>query len=296
MKLSIVCAFLFGSIAFSQYSLAEAPPQLLRVMWIDPGTPNAGLAWFESEDLGAGLGSGLHASLSLGTWVRLDTGEEVDSFRNDPANGPEFSKSYEKEVAANPGIEFQSRKISFEMTEGKLSLNSKKKASWSWQSKTKKKSDGLYSIRAVVKDGETKRVIKVIDVQGGAGELTSYWSPDGKYVGIYTKDSSDTNMHLAATHGPTVELLVNKGISDKAIQAATEALRKNGFNLIKSISFSKKARDKSVVFAKSSFIGEAKRIADNLIGGANHEQLTWPSDAELVVALGQSGEVETKKK
>jgi len=273
----------------------ESLPELQSVVWIDPGTPSAGLAWYESEDLGAGMGSGLHASEAIGTWVRLDSGEQVDSYRNDPANGPEFSKSYDKEEHAKPARNFQSKRLRLEMSDGEVLPHQKRQGEWSWTSKNSK-SDSWHTIRASVEEQGKSRVVKVIDVHGKTGSVRTYWSPDGKYIGIYTKGSFSADMHVAATHGPTVELVANKGLSEKSIALATEALRKGGFNLIKSYTYSKKDRDKSVVFVKGSNSADAKRLTILLPGGAGQEELTWDSAADFVVALGKSGEAEAKSK
>jgi hypothetical protein len=117
--------FLFSFFIVSLSLQAENLPELRSVYWIDPGTQNAGIAWYESEDLGSGPDSGLRASLLIGTWMNLETSEIVDSFRND-FNGPEFKKKIEKEVYAEPNGDFQSRRLHFEISGGTMSPPAKK--------------------------------------------------------------------------------------------------------------------------------------------------------------------------
>ncbi|MBL8922764.1 MAG: LytR C-terminal domain-containing protein [Myxococcaceae bacterium] len=72
-----------------------------------------------------------------------------------------------------------------------------------------------------------------------------------------------------------------------AVPAVTRALSP-GYVSVKSTGVAKKARETSVVYARSFDLEEARRIAALVPGGASVEELTWATEAEFVIALGAS--------
>lgn len=89
--------------------------------------------------------------------------------------------------------------------------------------------------------------------------------------------------HFILTGGPSVEVLAPGDATAGA--AVADAAEKAGW-AVAAMGVAKQARPKTVVFAAAGKETDAAKLAAALPGGASVEKLTWPSKAELVIAVG----------
>ena len=131
---------------------------------------------------------------------------------------------------------------------------------------------------------------------GGAlsGNVRPIWSPDGARVAWVIhrnagmlRDREETFVRLGPAGGPRVELALAKALDAVAAARVREALGMKNFVVVKE-SPALKAREVSVVYGAKGFEDDAKAIAALVPGGATVEPLSWKTDAEVVVAVGQS--------
>lgn len=125
---------------------------------------------------------------------------------------------------------------------------------------------------------------------------TAWWSPDCLRVvwaradltprgfrDSYGPELRDTQVevHLA---GPRILLMAHESAQAK-LEAAAQRFAKAGYGVFLGPAAQKK-RTASVIYAWSGARAVAQVISKKVLGGATVEPLTWPVDADIVVALG----------
>jgi hypothetical protein len=130
---------------------------------------------------------------------------------------------------------------------------------------------------------------------GGIASAVPYWSPGGKQVAWLVRasdwagmDGSRTWQLVTGPGGfPRVHVVGDKSLLGAAAPKVKGLLDDKGF-LTTYVGKSLKARDTSVVYAAKGREALAAKAAALIPGGATFDKLTWPVNAELVVALGKS--------
>lgn len=136
---------------------------------------------------------------------------------------------------------------------------------------------------------------------GEPSEVHTFFSPDSKrlawvirpvlapgpYVDRRDRSQDSWIIVLSTAGAPRVRVTAEKAISDKAIPALYDALEKAAA-VVTGTDQALKARATSVVYAAEGQEDFAATVAKAIPGGATVEKLTWQTEAEVVVAAGNS--------
>jgi hypothetical protein len=187
--------------------------------------------------------------------------------------------------------------------DGKATLDVKPltgKAGGSWNAKAKDEAPAGFTWSPASATGAELRVERdgqswvSVTWNGGVHEVKGFWSADGRQVAWLIRPSDWQGMDGTATweliNGPAgfprVHVVTEKALIPTAGAKVKELLDGKGFATTY-VGKALKARDASVVYCAAGKEELAKKAAELIPGGATVEKLTWPANAELVVALGK---------
>lgn len=123
------------------------------------------------------------------------------------------------------------------------------------------------------------------------GKLTTYWEESGGFFAVLVEPASGPAEVLVGRgdlSATTVELLSTKDM-DSAAQAVANQLWKDGRSIVR-LGRALKPREQTVVFGAAANKEQAQAVADSISGGAAVETLTWKSDCQVVVGIGESAQ------
>jgi hypothetical protein len=128
----------------------------------------------------------------------------------------------------------------------------------------------------------------------GVHVVKGFWSPDGKQVAWLVRPSDMQGMDgttewelITGPAGyPRVHVVTEKALIPTAGAKVKALLDGKGFATTY-VGKALKPRDASVVYCAAGKEELAKKAAELIPGGATVDKLTWPANAELVVALGK---------
>lgn len=169
------------------------------------------------------------------------------------------------------------------------------------------KEDGAYKL-SVLSSGQVIRLVvddrsvRTLRQQGvgmfdAQGSVRAYWSPDQKRVAwIVQRDDlqwmrgpipGDASVVVTDAVGLRVSVVAPEVALDQVKAKVVPALKEAGFAPT-NVAAALKARAQTVVYARKRRREDAKRIAEVVPGGATVEDLTWKTDMDIVVAVGDS--------
>ncbi len=121
------------------------------------------------------------------------------------------------------------------------------------------------------------------------GKLTTYWEENGAYFAVLAEPASgppEVFFGRGDWNATTVEVLASADVAEIAQKVANQ-LWKEGRTVVR-VGKALKSRDQTVVYSTPANADRAKEVADSISGGAPLEKLTWKSDCQAVVAVGES--------
>ncbi|HEY3452798.1 MAG TPA: hypothetical protein VGK67_41020 [Myxococcales bacterium] len=148
-----------------------------------------------------------------------------------------------------------------------------------WTAKNWKGQATLLTKLLVVRGG--KKAVSLVAPEAAA---TGYWAPDGKRV---VWDLGGEKFRVGPAGSPRIQVLAPAKRYADLVPPALDALEAAGLPAVQT-GPAKKPRPQSAVFFAKGFEQAAQAAAKATPGGATVEALSWQTDADLVVALGDS--------
>lgn len=123
------------------------------------------------------------------------------------------------------------------------------------------------------------------------GKLRPYWDESGAFFAVLAEPATgpaEVFVGLGDWTATTVELLSTADMAGAA-QAVANQLWKDGRSVVR-LGRAVKGREQTVVYADKGHTEQGQAIADSISGGAALEALTWKSDCQVVVGVGESAQ------
>lgn len=128
-----------------------------------------------------------------------------------------------------------------------------------------------------------------VSLRAPTGKLTTFWEENGSFFAVLVEPAAGPAEVLVGRgdlSATTVEVLSTPDL-DTAAQAVANQLWKDGRSVVR-LGRALKPREQTVVFGTAA--NGAQAIADSISGGAALQPLTWKSDCQVVVGIGESAQ------
>jgi hypothetical protein len=128
-----------------------------------------------------------------------------------------------------------------------------------------------------------------VPLQALTGKLTMFWEVNGAYFAVLAEPASgptEVFFGRGDVNATTVEVLASPNLAEIG-QTVANRLWKEGRSVVR-VGKALKSRDQTVVYSTAANAERAKEVADSISGGAPVDKLTWKSDCQAVVAVGES--------
>lgn len=123
------------------------------------------------------------------------------------------------------------------------------------------------------------------------GKLTTYWDENGSFFAVFVEPvggPAEVFVGRSDISATTVEILSTADMAGAA-QSVADQLWKDGRSVVR-IGRALKPREQTVVFAAAANTDQGQAVADSISGGAALQTLTWKSDCQVVVGVGESAQ------